>query len=377
MIMIKKHYKGITIGILCIIVLASILSLLPTQKKVKEVSKKQIIPALMITKKGMDTIRDATDNSFEKLYFGSEGTFQWNILNQKETGYQDATKTHKDTILVISDDLFDPVIFDEQTNIYQNSQLRKQEIALANKVLSSKEKIAVLQSTKQGGEIIKGGSYVYEEPELVGDLFFAPTAAIMNTPKYGLSERHSRQEKDYFWLSSIRQGRTKEVGYISKCGVFASLSIDTPISFRAVANIDISKIAFIQTVNGKVSGPLGQEALLQVEQKQAIDGYCLTIKDESQHLGIESVTNNGDEITVHYQTLGQGNRLSAIVMDETNMNILYYGQIKDISTIKNGQATIAIPKEIDLQKHHLYLFSEQYYGNNKTDFCSELVEIGR
>lgn len=370
--MSKKQYKGIAIGILCVVVVGVVLSVMPTQKKEKEVSKIQKIPSLMYAKTAVNTIRDTTDNSFEKLYFGSDGGFQWNILNQRENSYQDVTGSPKDTILMISDALYDSVVFDDKSNVYQDSQLRKQEMALANQVLSSKERNAVLQSAKKGGEIIEGGSYVYEEADLVGDLFFAPTASIMNTPKYGLSERHSRQERDYFWLSSKRQGTSKEAGYISKCGVFATLSINTPIALRATTNIDIGKVGFVQTVNGKENG---KDGLQPIVQKQAVDGYCLTVKDDSQTVTIDKSVYSNNELNIAYQTTGEGNRLSAIVVDEENTNILYYGQVQDISTVKNGQVCIDIPKEVDLQKQHLYLFSEQYHGGTKTDFCSGLVEI--
>lgn len=373
----KKHKKGIFIGIVVVALLAVILPFLPSNTTQTNVSNKvESIDVLMLQQTGINTLKNGSSGSWEKLYFGGDGTFRWNILNPKETNFTNENKEQVNSILVVSDELYDMIAFGNNADSYKDSNLRKEEIALANKALSPIESDAVINTTQIGGDTLKAGNYNYIEPELVGDKFFAPTATIMNTKEYGLEDRHYRQEGNYFWMSSVDAKDPNIAGYISKCGVFSQVGKDVArVSLRATANINSDQILFIMAAKDSKNVSIGKESLQQITQKQLLDEFRLTIKDTSQTIQVTNIEQADAEIKFSFVSTGKANRLSAIVVDNKNSKILFYGQLADISESKEGQTSIVLPANFKKENCHLYVFSEQCNGDYKTDYASELIEV--
>lgn len=373
--------KRIKIGSV-IIVMALIVGILikngPVNNYKNPTKKEQTFKhSIMLIDKALEKIQAGISGQFETIYFGNDGEFCWNILNPNENSFFDENKNPAKTILVMAASLSNNTIFSEIDNNYQNSTLRNEEIKLASQILAPKEESAVLNTTKPGGEVIKITSYSYIESELYGDKFFAPTATIMNDKNYGLEDRHYRQDGNYFWLSAAAADNQSKSGYISKCGVFSQMKTGVNyLSARATANLRPEAILFISAVkDDKLSGPIGSNALLSVAKDDVFYDYRLTLKDQGQTIKISNLINNNNIVNFDYEAQGENNRLSAIIIDKQENEILFYGQLADITNNKSGQATVNLPKDFNVKKHQLCVFSEQYNGDYKTDYASELVDL--
>ncbi|MBQ9162672.1 MAG: InlB B-repeat-containing protein, partial [Clostridia bacterium] len=74
-------------------------------------------------------------------------------------------------------------------------------------------------------------------------------------------------------------------------------------------------------------------------------------------------------------TTGENEYISAMIKD-SNGNVTYYGRLKNV-TEASGQFAIDefdIPSKMN-DGDTLYIFNEQYNGDNRTDFASELKEV--
>lgn len=345
----------------------------------KNPTKKEIVlkRSLMLKDKAVEKIQGGISGQFERLYFGNNGEFTWNILNPNEDGFFDENNQPVKSMLIIATSLSSNTHYSDVDNNYENSILRDEEIKLSSQILAPKEADAVLNTTRPGGEVVKVTSYSYIESKLLGDKFFAPTATIMNNKDYGLEDRHYRQDGNYFWLSAVSGDDPHKAGYISKCGVFSQMGIEVSyLSVRATANLISDDILFVSAAKGaKLSGPIGSNALLELKESDGIYDYRLTLKDPNQTVVTKNVAINNNSVSFDYEVSGEGNLLSAIIVDEKENEILYYGQIADVAAAKNGQAIINLPKDFDNKHYRLSVFSEQYNGDYKTDYASELVDL--
>lgn len=368
----KKHSKKIIITIICVIAMGSIFAL---KKDDKATKKREIITkdSIMLMPMAMKTMQHGFPGSYEKIYYGidEEGEMVWDVLNPQETTFLDENDNAKDTILMLSNKVYGELPFDQATVTYKDSNLRKEILALGSKVLSTKELVALISTTQMGGNEVNQASYVYTEPELVGDKVFAPTATIMGNENYGIQDRHHRQKANYYWMSSVSTKESGMAGYISKCGVFAALDKEVnTLSMRLTTNINSEAIVFVSQSTGVKNGKLGE--LMKVAQNQSYYEYKLTLEDTTQSVEVSNINYTDREVLFDYLVSGDGNRLSAIITDEENKRILYYGQLADITMTKNGTATIVLP---DDGKYHVSVFSEQYNGDKKTDYASKLISI--
>lgn len=373
--------KKIKIGSV-IIIIALIVGLIIKNGPVnnyKNPTKKEIVfkRSLMLTDKAVEKIQGGISGQFERLYFGNNGEFSWNILNPNEDSFFDENNQPVKSMLIMATSLSHNTHYSDFDNNYENSILRDEEIKLASQILAPKEADAVLNTTKPGGEVLKITSYSYIESKLLGDKFFAPTATIMNNKNYGLEDRHYRQDGNYFWMSAVSVDDPHKAGYISKCGVFSQMGIEVSyLSVRATANLVVDDILFVSAAKGaKLSGPIGSNALLELKESDGIYDYRLTLKDLSQTVVTSNVAVNNNSVSFDYEISGDGNLLSAIIVDEQENEILYYGQVVDVTMAKSGQAVINLPKDFDNKRYCIKVFSEQYNGDYKTDYASELVEL--
>lgn len=333
--------------------------------------------SMMMADKAVEKIARGTSGKFETLYLGADGQFQWNILNPEETSFFDEDGKAIKSILLISTKLQTSTPFDQESNRYETSTLRQAEIALASQTLSPKEAEVIFNTTQPGGDVVTVTSYSFIESQLFGDKFFAPTAKIMNSNSCGLEDRHYRQEGNYYWLSAAAKDDPKLAGYISKCGVFAQLDITVEhLSARATANLDPHAVLFFAAAQGgKVSGVVGSKAMQDVEHQELLSDYRLTLKDASQTLVVSDQVKENNKISFNYNAQGDGDLLSAVIIDKTQNEIVSYGQLADISVTKMGVALIELPKKYDHDNYQIKVFSEQYNGDYKTDYASELVDL--
>lgn len=148
---------------------------------------------------------------------------------------------------------------------------------------------------------------------------------------------------------------------------------------RPALNLDLSSVLFSSAATGgKASNSVGTNALTAVSSTTPTE-WKLTLKDSSRNTFAAATTSfYGNELTISYfgATVGTNEYISAIVKD-TNGNITYYGRLKNSATTTdaNGTATISLSGVTINSTDTLYVFSEQYNGDKKTDYASEFKEV--
>lgn len=149
---------------------------------------------------------------------------------------------------------------------------------------------------------------------------------------------------------------------------------------RPAFNMDMTSVLLTSAaVGGKLSGAEGADALVS-NSVTGVSKWKLTLKDDSRS-GFDILTTgfNPGHAFVGYinAKTGQNEYISAIIMDGSD-NVLYYGRIKSLPNAgdANGSVIINIPPDVTLGDNvKLKVFNEQYNGNKKTDYSSELVNV--
>ena len=102
----------------------------------------------------------------------------------------------------------------------------------------------------------------------------------------------------------------------------------------------------------------------------------LTLKDNNRAgFSVLSAYMVGDSLKISYSgaTTGANEYISVVVMDN-NGSITHYGRSASILTDENGVATIEGMTAMQ-EGRTLYAFNEQYNGDKKTDYASELKQV--
>lgn len=144
---------------------------------------------------------------------------------------------------------------------------------------------------------------------------------------------------------------------------------------RPAFYLNLESVLFTSAaVGGKFSGSVGADALTAVETNSNNE-WKLTVKDDAHaDFSILKTTPVGSGVSVKYTGAQTGTKeyISAIKTDETGA-VTYYGRIAAVSDAA-GTVTINTAGKFG-ENDHLYVFNEQYNGDKKTDYASELTEV--
>ena len=186
----------------------------------------------------------------------------------------------------------------------------------------------------------------------------------------------SRFERYDYWTRTTGNGKSlwKFVTGYGDIGEFdVNQNTDYRIKgVRPAFDLDKNKVLFTSAAKGgKVSGALGANALQPVG-KNASNQWKVTLKDgssfsataEDQGEGILRIRYSGDN--------GDKRYVSGILTDQAG-NIKYYGRLAGFDE-SNPTCTVNLGGMFD-KTDKFYVFSEQYNGDEKTDYASELVPI--
>jgi len=175
----------------------------------------------------------------------------------------------------------------------------------------------------------------------------------------------------YWWLRSpgLYDDRAARVGGAGD--VFSSGEIvDEVYGVRPAFHLDLNSVLFTSAAAG--SRPDGQ-----FQPIDAYDGneWKLTLKDSSRdRFAVGYVQRAGNDVTIYYGGAKEGPKdyVSAIIMDREG-NYTHYGRLGKASSGTGASLTFTLPELAEGSK--LYIFSEQYNGDYKTDYASNLVEL--
>ena len=190
------------------------------------------------------------------------------------------------------------------------------------------------------------------------------------------SQKITGEGNDY-WL---RQGQISGSGYGAASyipgegGLPDQTGVTQKKYARPLFDLSIDAIMFTSKADGgKKSGDIGANALTQVGTSQGTY-WKVTLKDDSYGVSVTSseITLTGVKVVYEVEQYGTDDYISAILVNEEG-KITYYGRVAK-PTAASGTLEINV-KEKFTSTDKLYIFNEQYSGNEATDFAGELVEV--
>ena len=207
------------------------------------------------------------------------------------------------------------------------------------------------------------------------------TAYVAGGGKIGSSYMNGVGEAGYWWLRSPgdldhRAAGVSVDGGVGSYGFYVSFD---SIAVRPAFNLDLTSVLFTSAaVGGKIpaassDGNQGGEAdaIFEIGDYDGSE-WKLTLLDNSRNFVVTEEAASGkpgDTITLNYTgaTTGTNEYISVIIADENGAQ--YYGRVAQ-PTDTGGTVEITIPSGLADGTYTLYVFSEQYNGDYKTDYAS-------
>ena len=161
-----------------------------------------------------------------------------------------------------------------------------------------------------------------------------------------------------------------------------------PTGIRPAFNLNLSAVLFTSAASGgKTCENEGTADALTAVSTYTGSEWKVTVKDDTRSaFAVEAgnVLFNKDTgiVTVPYSgaSTGTNEYISVIITDkpitDSSAKIKYYGRIAETSSAEGASITVNTAGKMQ-DGEHLYIFNEQYNGDQKTDFSSDLIEVKR
>ena len=263
-------------------------------------------------------------------------------------------------------------------NKYAPSNLKTAIDALAEK-LTTEENAAVKKRT------LTSGSYNGENTDCVAggqvdNAVFWPLSAkeaiAVNNDLRALEPAHPNWVTSSWWLRSPGS-ETYYVAIVSSDGSVqysgvTILKYNNHRTVRPAFNLNLNSVLFASAaVGGKPDG--GLTAVPEYSGNE----WKLTLLDSSRSFAVMEKTADAapdDTVTLNYKgaTTGINEYISAIIADSSGAQ--YYGRVAQ-PTAESGTVEIKIPSDIAPGSYTLKVFSEQYNGDDNTDYASNFTDI--
>ena len=342
------------------------------------------------------------------IYFGN----YWQSVKS-----EDATDSNKEpvkwrvlandgSLFVVSDQNLDCVEYNSsaETVTWEECTLRKWlNSKFLDKAFTTQEQGAVLESlvvNEDGAKGSEAGADTYDKVYLLSiyevidpELGFPTDWKAKGGTRVALNTEYTKSKRALtnpdmagaWWLRT--PGDAKNAANVFNAGnVFVRGGNVNNFIFavRPAMNIDTSKVLFSSPAEGgKTSGVPGLEAMKEVGSYTGSD-WKLTIKDDTRPVFEASVAGSktiliDGVVKLRYQGASSGvNEYVSAMIEDTEGNILYYGNIVDNTAsdaADSGKAAINVPADLMPGKYKLLVFSEQCNGDFKTDFSSDIVTL--
>ena len=200
------------------------------------------------------------------------------------------------------------------------------------------------------------------------------TAYVANGGKLG-----SGGENNWWWLRSPGSNNMMAASIDEEGGeLYAGNPVnDKSFAVRPAFKLNLSSVLFTSAAtadSGKSAS--GTDTGLTAVADYSGNEWKLTLLDSDHNsFDVSNASWNGSTLTFSYSgaQTGTNEYISAII--EENGAITYYGRILQ-PTSENGKASLSLPNDVTLSETaKLSVFNEQYNGDYKTDYASELKNI--
>ncbi len=322
------------------------------------------------------------------VYFGKiSGTpIKFRVLAPKTTSYGGST------LFLESDELLVDMVFDDKTNVWANSAVKKYLNGDFLKNFTPSEQAAIAKSTRSAHKLVVGqtagtvASWTKETFEnyvaLRGEKVFILDVEEVSNIDYGYKPAYGSvvcREKTgvdvVWWLRSAAV--TPNYGCIVGASGFLAISsvptdkygVHAPHGISPALNINQSSIIFSSIISGSFN-TVGAE-------------YKLTIKDPNLMIAVPAgrhTEESGATVTIPYKISGKnaGNatRVSYLITNKAGTEIKYYNAL---SGGTSGIGTFELPSTLSLSgwgtDYDVYILAEQINGSQTTDYASALVKV--
>ena len=309
--------------------------------------------------------------------YGDNGNYAWRVIGYDVNGAWSSDNEGKLTLLS-ADTMGETKFSDSNCNEYGKSLLKVKIDEIASH-LSEGEQSAVVKRTLLSGE------YNHQVPtevdcisgETVADAIMWPLS-IKEVGGVNGTLRTNVSVTDW-WLRSQGHQSINGTIFYKKSDGYASTQVDNTYGIRPAFYLNLDSILFTAPAqNGKQSGPEGADALFENKQLTGNE-YKLTVKDDShKNFKVNSFNvNDSNTLTAEYSgaIIGDNEFISAVIKHDygSGDEVVYYGRIQKVKTAK-GTVSINLSGKCS-DGDTVCIFNEQYNGDNKTDYASELVEL--
>ncbi|MBR2549674.1 MAG: hypothetical protein IKE92_06635 [Clostridiales bacterium] len=329
---------------------------------------------------------DATDSNKEPV--------KWRVL------------ANNGNLFVVSDQNLDCVVYNTsvETVTWEECYLRKWlNSKFLDNAFTAQEQVAVLESLVENEDGAKGseaGADTYDKVYLLSiyevidpGLGFPDDWKDKGGTRVALNTEYTKSKRALtgtdmsgaWWLRT--PGDAKNAANVFNEGnVFVrGGSVDNFIfAVRPAMNIDSSIVLFTSPAEGgKTSGVPGPDAMREVGSYTGSD-WKLTIKDDTRPVfeasvsGPKAILKDG-AVKLKYTGAATGvNEYISAMIEDTEGNILYYGNIVDNTSADaadSGNAAFIVPVDLTPGNYRILVFSEQCNGSFKTDLASNIVTL--
>ncbi len=365
-----------------LLTLAMCLSLLPATAFAAEGDKTIMLGTSGIS--GYDSTK-----GYDYIYYGNwsapdnyttSGPIKWRVLD-------DQTNTGETGLFLLSDGLlgtgyYGGVYFDNTSpysNAWQGSDAQTwcQDFYISN--FSTGEQGAVIATTKSDEAFTsstKSVPFAASENILNGDKVFFLSAEEAENSAYGFANDNARianygGSACAWWLRSPYAGYTDGAGAVYGYGHVDFITVNDDWAARPAFNLDLTSVLFTSAAAGGKSAS-GMDSGLTAVGDYAGSEWKLTLLDETREFAVtetEVSGISGGTVTLNYAgaTTGTNEYISVIIADSSGAQ--YYGRVAQ-PTDTDGKVEITIPSGLADGTYTLYVFSEQYNGDYKTDYAS-------
>ena len=215
------------------------------------------------------------------------------------------------------------------------------------------------------------------------------TAYVAGGGKIGSSYMNGVGEAGYWWLRSPGDLDRRAAG-VSVDGGVGRYGYSVRIAYNAVRpafNLDLTSVLFTSAaVGGKIpaassggnQGGEAADAIFEIVDNTGNE-WKLTLLDSSRNFSISDAKIEESKIDFSYSNAQTGTNEYISVVIEDNGAITHYGRILQLDGTANGAsgtASLTLPADVTLGGNtKLYVFNEQYNGDYKTDYASQLKKI--
>ncbi|MGI6109996.1 MAG: DUF6273 domain-containing protein [Eubacteriaceae bacterium] len=351
------------------------------------------------------SISGYTASGYHYVYYG-----EWNSAPIKWRVLDDQTNTGETGLFLLSEDLlgtgtFGDVYFDNTfpySNAWQGSNAQGwcKDFAgesgaseIVSDAFTDDELAAILATVKNDSDFTSSTNnvpFASATDILNGDKVFFLSAEEAENSDYGFTDESSRTANyngsaDLWWLRSpfAGNGNDRRAGIVDYDGIVFDYDVSEDWAARPAFNLNLNSVLFTSAAaGGKTSGTAGADALNPVSTTAPTE-WKLTLDDSANRASFTVSTTNvtalaGDSVNITYSGANSGTNeyLSAMIVDSTG-NVLYYGRMKNIavSADASGTQSITIPSGLAAGSYTLKIFSEQYNGDEKTDYASAMKDV--